>query len=125
MLGSTVPTLFGFTTLDSSKYRVLSRSKPTAARTSPRTWTAPFRSSKRTRTGKYELDVVKVVLTFWPRLYRNPVNSSSDLEESKNRETESPMTVEYNSDCELNEGDTLCIEDSVEGQESKTGEDPK
>ncbi|EDS36120.1 immunophilin FKBP46 [Culex quinquefasciatus] len=35
------------------------------------------------------------------------------------------MTVEYNSDCELNEGDTLCIEDSVEGQEPKTGEDPQ
>ncbi|KAL9703306.1 hypothetical protein quinque_006824 [Culex quinquefasciatus] len=35
------------------------------------------------------------------------------------------MTLEYNSDCNLNEGDTLCIEDSDEDQESKTGEDPK
>ncbi|KAL9694904.1 hypothetical protein quinque_014189 [Culex quinquefasciatus] len=35
------------------------------------------------------------------------------------------MTLEYNSDCNLNEGDTLCIEDSDEDQESKTGEDAK
>ncbi|EDS38201.1 immunophilin FKBP46 [Culex quinquefasciatus] len=146
MLGSTVPTLFGFTTLDSSK-----------------------QSSKRTRTGKYELDVVKAVLTFWPRLYGNlstdeehrvreraqqaqvaviakaaeildyytknltvhveqseiqhPLKDQQqqdDQEELKNRETESPMTLEYNSDYELNEGDTLRMEDSDEDQESKT-----
>ncbi|KAL1395928.1 hypothetical protein pipiens_001260 [Culex pipiens pipiens] len=128
MLGSTVPTLFGFTTLDSSKYRVL------------------------TRTGKYELDVVKAVLTFWPRLYGNLSTDEEhrvretaqqaqvaviakagkntapylkyqqqqdDQEESKNRETESPMTLEYNSDYELNEGDMLRMEDSDEDQESK------
>uniref|UniRef100_A0A8D8HVP7 Claspin n=1 Tax=Culex pipiens TaxID=7175 RepID=A0A8D8HVP7_CULPI len=48
-----------------------------------------------------------------------------DLEESKHRETESPMTLEYNSDCELTEGDTLRMEDSDEDQEPKSGEDPK
>ncbi|KAL9693353.1 hypothetical protein quinque_012638 [Culex quinquefasciatus] len=48
-----------------------------------------------------------------------------DLEESKHRETESPMTLEYNSDCELTEGDTLRMEDSDEDQEPKTGEDPQ
>lgn len=35
-----------------------------------------------------------------------------DLDESKHRETESPMTLEYNSDSELHEGDTLRMEDS-------------
>lgn len=48
-----------------------------------------------------------------------------DLEESKHRETESPMTLEYNSDSELHDGDTLRMEESDEEQEPNTGEDPQ
>ncbi|XP_038115806.1 E3 ubiquitin-protein ligase listerin isoform X1 [Culex quinquefasciatus] len=98
MLGSTVPTLFGFTTLDSSKMPVVPSFvqiethggediDPNLDDTFQIVLKKMLKKDPTTKTkalqefteliGKSELDVVKAVLPFWPRLYGN---LSTDVE---------------------------------------------
>ncbi|XP_055609013.1 E3 ubiquitin-protein ligase listerin [Uranotaenia lowii] len=97
MLGSNVPTLFGFTTLDSSKMPVVPSFvqiethgediDPNLDDTFQIVLKKMLKKDPTTKTkalqefteliGKSELDVVKSVLPFWPRLY---ANLSTDVE---------------------------------------------
>lgn len=97
MLGSTVPTLFGFTTLDSSKMPVVPSFvqiethgediDPNLDDTFQIVLKKMLKKDPTTKTkalhefteliGKSELDTVKAVLPFWPRMY---CNLSTDVE---------------------------------------------